>query len=592
MKFQISHVSLIVLLVGASLAHAANSLYQFQQGVWDGLGSGSSYTVPDTSLNQLLPTTNYGGRINYLENANGTYSGLAKFDMSAAAAAANANGVQSATLTLVAVSNFGSGYPSNPVTFTIYAMPSTNTVWTNTTATYNNQNQSLGTPWKLANGSNAANGVAAALSGQVLGSWTGSLPTAGQIIPIQLDPTIIAQMLINPSQNAGFLIYYSVAGNSGNGNFWASNDSTSSTRPLLTIEIPALRTQVDISQPPYNATTAMSDVGGIINQAILDMQALGGGTVYIPAGNWNLVTGISITPGTTAGSIMLRGDGAHVAGGVGGTTLMWNNTNGATDAVTVDGTTNSAKFMRVFIRELAIDGGTQAQVTGATLPNNHNGVVLKNANSYQLNFVTVAGFKNAGICINNSWYGAIQDADVGYCGTGVDCTTANADQFLNIIVHNCQTRAMHNPQALVGCCIENNNMDGIVLDATGLALSLHDCYFANNNATNTVEGADIWASSGTPTLAIGGHSEFNGRTSGGESLVPYRRLRGVFDVVTRSGAAHFLTTTVKASFDVTNTIFKDASTEQNWNALTWKTGTTGNTYMWNFQTKTPNASLP
>lgn len=68
---------------------------------------------------------------------------------------------------------------------------------------------------------------------------------------------------------------------------------------------------IDVTQPPYAADpTGLQDATAIIQMAINDAVAQGGGTVYLPAGTYKLTTGSNMFCLRIAGSnVVLKGDG-------------------------------------------------------------------------------------------------------------------------------------------------------------------------------------------------------------------------------------------------------------------------------------------
>lgn len=231
-------MAVAMLIAGSGFVVSAHgAVYQFQEGVSNGLVSATGYNVADASMRRDTPSVNYGSADNLTETIN-LRAGLLQFDVSAAAGP----GVAAANLTLTVSGGFSGG---NPATFTLYALPSGNTNWLENTATYANQNETGPIPWKLSNGSDAPSDYAlftAAAAppfgsgGQVIGSWTGAEPAIdGQKIVFNLDTVVVSQWVNNPSQNTGFLVWFSTPSNSGNGNFYSSESTTASFRPLLEI---------------------------------------------------------------------------------------------------------------------------------------------------------------------------------------------------------------------------------------------------------------------------------------------------------------------------------------------------------------------
>jgi hypothetical protein len=239
----ITKLGALALVMAMAAGARAGTIYHFQQGVSNGLVADLTYTVEDTSLRADTPTVNEGSVIvlRSTRPTSGNRHPLLRFDVSAAAAEAAVKGVGAADL-ILRNADLGPAN-TNHISFTLYALPLANTNWTELSATWNNQDQGGGIPWRYASGSAAPDAVAAAMDGTVIGSYDGSFPAAGQTITFRLDNAVVAQWLSDPTLNVGFVVHQDMVFNGsvflgGNGNFYSSEFSTASFHPLLVLDIP------------------------------------------------------------------------------------------------------------------------------------------------------------------------------------------------------------------------------------------------------------------------------------------------------------------------------------------------------------------
>lgn len=348
--------------------------------------------------------------------------------------------------------------------------------------------------------------------------------------------------------------------------------------------------QIDVTQPPYSATTSTSpgtDNGPAFRSAITALLAAGGGTLYIPSGSYRFTTAIVIS-GASQGSLIIQGDGPHQQGATGGTDLVWLGT-GSTDAITVNGGSSGTHFV---LRDLALSGGVPPISSVGTT--NHNGVTLASPESCLIDDVLVEGFANYGIYNNYSYYSTIRNTTVASCGVGVYCSTtwatggSSLGSLINVTAQYNQTAGFYNPNALVSCTIINNRNDGIVYAENSGKYSIRDCTFGTNNTADAQEGADIYCSntsgnngSSSVCLSMEGCNTFvhSSRTTNH----PYRYLRGGFYYINKSGTTIFPTLTQWAMVNLTKSSFQECSTEHYPSNLTWLAATniSNNYTVWN-----------
>ena len=348
---------------------------------------------------------------------------------------------------------------------------------------------------------------------------------------------------------------------------------------------------IDITQSPYNASPGVTDNGPIFQQAINNLYAAGGGTMYIPAGAYKFSTPVLIQQVSgQSGAITIYGDGPHLQTQSQGTDLIFTDSSGTKDAFTVNGSAGY-NMPHITIRDLALSGGIPP--SGISYNNNNaNGLVLTDALFSVVEDILVEGFAQAGIYVNNSYYSSVRDTTVASDGIGVNCNGADACTFTNVTAHYCNTAGFVNPQSLINCTIESNYHDGIIYSASYARCSLHDCYFEANNQADSAEGADIYGNNfngSWPTvyLNIGGSCSFYGH---GTRSYPYRYLRGGFASVMKTGAVTFATTSGYAMLDLQNSVLNDCSVEPYPANLSWSTSCSGNTYKWFNANQTVNYS--
>lgn len=347
--------------------------------------------------------------------------------------------------------------------------------------------------------------------------------------------------------------------------------------------------QIDVTQPPYSASPSLSDNGGIFVSAINAILAAGGGTLYIPAGNYKFTTPIVINGTSKQGSLIIKGDGPHMWNETNGTDLIWLGA-GSTDAITVNGGSNSPHFV---LRDLALSGNVPSQITYND--GNHNGLTFVSTMYSVVENVLVEGFQNDGIYLNGSSYCIIQNTGTFYCGVGVDCLAASGCSLINVSAQQDNAAGFRNPPCLIGCIIEGNQYNGVVYNEHGGKYSIRDCWFEGNaqNAAQIQECADIWGddftgSNGGPSisLSLDGRNIFN--NNGSFTTAPYRYLMGGFYTLIKNGATSFMSYSpmdphYRAMVDLKATILQDCSSEQYLYNLTWLTSSnSNNSYLsWN-----------
>ncbi|MHB9026455.1 MAG: right-handed parallel beta-helix repeat-containing protein [Armatimonadota bacterium] len=355
---------------------------------------------------------------------------------------------------------------------------------------------------------------------------------------------------------------------------------------LIGWAIDAYGREVNITEYPYYASTALNDNGPIIQQAINDLLAEGGGTIYIPAGEFKFSTPLLIQHvANRCGSLIIRGDGPHLQLKSKGTDLIFTDRSGAADALTVDGW-GGYDAPHFTLRDLALSGGTPSEISYNL--NNRKGLVLGRALFSVVENVLVSGFKDAGIYLDNAYYSSVKNTTVASCGIGVDCDGANATSLYHVVAHYCNTAGFRNPKSLIACTIEANDHDGVLYTERYGKYSIHDCYFESNNCRDDREGADIWGnnfegSNGWPTISLNmsGSATFNGNRGVGQRAYPYRYLKGGFYCVMKGGLTTFTPVSGRAMVDLTKTFLQDCSSELYPANLSW-TAAAYNTYRyWN-----------
>lgn len=346
--------------------------------------------------------------------------------------------------------------------------------------------------------------------------------------------------------------------------------------------------QIDPTQPPYYASPSLSDNGPAFHSAIQALLAGGGGTLYIPAGIYKILTPIVITDTPTQyGSLIIRGDGPHLESATGsssmGTDLVWLGT-GSVDAITMNAT-SSYDAAHFTLRDLTLSGAMPPiaphNYTGA----NQNGLTLINTGLFLIDNVLVEGFHGAGISITASYPGSVQNSTITSCGVGVYCSQSTVVSFSNVTaLYN--YNGFQNPVSLISCTIKDNDSDGIIYNEAYIKASVRDCWFEANNYSDKSPGADIYGNNITSgwssiDLLLDGHNVFVARPA--HTNFPYRYLRGEFYYMNKSGATLFPIVSQWAMVDLTETRFQESSAEHYPGNLTWLySSNSGNTYtLWN-----------
>ena len=235
--------ALLVLAIGAWLLASGGELlavpmeiiHRFQDGVVNGQVADVGYHVDDTYLNGCCSAepTNYGSATTLTTTrvGSGNRQSIYRYDLTAIEPDAQ---VLSASFTFQAAGL--SGIPRDWA-WSIYEIPAANTAWTEMDATFLNQVQSLATPWKNNLGIDAANGVAAILTGRQVGFFQQYFETDSPLVTITLDPSIVQDWVSTGGPLTGFMLF-AESNNAlvgGNGGIRSSEFATLLQRPLLTI---------------------------------------------------------------------------------------------------------------------------------------------------------------------------------------------------------------------------------------------------------------------------------------------------------------------------------------------------------------------
>jgi len=232
--FSLSTLLASLLLAAPGALLRAETVLQFQEGVWCGEESyPADCVVEDAYGDGLNPDRNLESPYcDYLGSArpqSRDCQAVFRFDLTAAE---KAREVVSAKLALT---------PQEPISegeyiWEVYALPAGNEKWSEATATFNGQEAGGSTPWVLADGTNAENLSAAAVTGQLMGTFTG-IVTADTPFTIDLDPGIIKEWLKNPAKYAGFVLFQPVKSPGANIRLYSSEAKEPTFRPLLTLEV-------------------------------------------------------------------------------------------------------------------------------------------------------------------------------------------------------------------------------------------------------------------------------------------------------------------------------------------------------------------
>ncbi len=227
----------LLALAACGAARAGATSISFQNGVNSYTGTG------DTTIGPGTPDTNYGTSAEldiYDQGPTNLFQDLIRFDLTSVASGTIVTG---ATLTLTQVAS----YDAQSVINSLYVVAAADKSWTESSATWDNLDQSVPTPWagatpglKSPNDYDATNPVATAASPYVGVVGYDVRPSGpGLTMTFTLNASGIAaiQDWINtPGDNSGFFMRQPDVSNSIDV-FASSNSSVVSLRPLLTLDV-------------------------------------------------------------------------------------------------------------------------------------------------------------------------------------------------------------------------------------------------------------------------------------------------------------------------------------------------------------------
>lgn len=208
-------------------------------------------------------------------------------------------------------------------------------------------------------------------------------------------------------------------------------------------------------------------------QSAISGQKVGGGTVFIPPGNYNIRT-VNLWANMT-----LRGAGGGV-GAIGGSRILWSNK----DAATLSFTTTGLQTANLVIQDLMIDGnGVTAPIGNAINVQNATTVLIERVSCTNASNSTAAGI-NFDFCLDST----IRNCAIRSVATGV--------AFVNAANNNSVIGTIFIPIANGICVNVENNIQQTLIEG---------CNFEGASLANTI-GVRLMAA--RATCLVGNYMEF------------------------------------------------------------------------------------